>query len=94
MAADHVDVAAEGLRSDHGSAHGRMGVARAGWIGSSAASLAAAAAKWEQESAGQYAELVGRVDGLRSAAARYSSTDTDEASRIGNAAANLGSMGL
>lgn len=54
IAADHVDVAAHGLRSAHGSAHERMGAAQASWIGSSAAALAAATAKWEEQSAGHF----------------------------------------
>lgn len=94
MASDHVDVAADGLRSAHGSAHERMGAAQAGWIGSSAAALAATAAKWEEESAGHYTELVGHVEGFRSAAARYVNTDTEKASEIEDAGSNLGSMGL
>jgi WXG100 family type VII secretion target len=94
MASDHVDVAADGLRTGHGSAHERMGAAQAGWIGSSAAALAATAAKWEQESASQYAELVGHVEDFRAAAARYVNTDSDGASQIDNAASKLGSMGL
>ena len=65
MAADHVDVAAEGLRTAHGSALERMGTAEAGWIGSSATALAATATKWEQDSAAHYTELVGHVEGFR-----------------------------
>ena len=94
MAADHVDVAAEGLRTAHGSALERMGTAQAGWIGSSAAALAATATKWEQDSAAHYTELVGHVEGFRSAAAQYVSTDNQESTEIDAAGSNLGSLGL
>lgn len=92
MAADHVDVAAEGLRSAHGSAHERMGAAQTGWIGASAAALAAATAKWEDESAGHYNGLVDRVEALRSAASQYAGTDTQGGAAIDAAAMNLDSM--
>jgi len=94
MAADHVDVAADGLRSGHGSAHERIGAAQSGWIGTSAAALAATAAKWEEESAGHITELVGHVEHFCSAAEQYASTDNDEASEIQSIATKLGSMGL
>lgn len=94
MAANHVDVAAHDLRSAHFSAHERMGAAQAGWIGSSMAALAATAAKWEAESAGHYAELVGHVEHFRSAAAQYANTDGDEASDIQGIGSRLGSLGL
>ncbi|WP_326547977.1 WXG100 family type VII secretion target [Mycolicibacterium sp. ND9-15] len=94
MAADHVGAAADALRSAHGTAHDRIGAAQAGWIGSSAAALAATTAKWEEESLSHYTELIGHVDDLRSAAANYVGTDHQEASGIDSAASRLGSMGL
>ena len=94
VAADHVDVAADGLRSDHGSAHTRIGAAKSGWIGSSATALAATAAKWEEDSARHYGELIGRVEALRSAASMYASTDSQEGAAIDTAGSHLGSMGL
>jgi WXG100 family type VII secretion target len=94
MAANHVDVAADDLRSAHGSAHERMGAAQAGWIGSSAAALAATTAKWEEESAGHYTELVGHGEHFRSAAAQYVDTDSDEGSEIQSIGSKLGTLGL
>lgn len=95
MAADHVDLAADNLRAGHGSAHERMGAAQAGWIGTSAAALASAAAKWEQESAGLYSEIAGHAGDFRAAAARYVTTDDQQASDIDSAASKLiGDMGL
>ena len=94
MAADHVDAAAEGLRTEHGSAQNRLGAAGAGWIGSSAAALTHVAAKWEQESAHHYSALVGHVEALRSTAVQYTQTDSHEAAAIDTAVSPLGSMGL
>jgi WXG100 family type VII secretion target len=94
MAANHVDVAADDLRSAHFSAHERMGTAQAGWVGSSAAALAATTAKWEEESAGHYAELVGHVEHFRSAAAQYMNTDSSEGSEIEGIGSKLGALGL
>lgn len=94
MAADHVGVAADALRSAHASAHERVGAAQAGFIGVSATALTAMAAKWEEESVGHYAELVAHTEGLRSAAAQYVATDSTEAAEIAEAAGGLGAMGL
>lgn len=94
MAADHVNAAADSLRSAHGAAHERMGAAQAGWIGSSAAGLSATTTKWEEESAGHCTELIKHAEDLRSAAARYVRTDDHAASEIDSAKPNLGSMGL
>lgn len=94
IAADHVDVAADNLRADHGSAHSRIGAAQPGWIGSSAAALTASAAKWEEDSTRHYSELVGHVEALRSAASMYTGTDSQEKAAIDTAASGLDSMGL
>jgi WXG100 family type VII secretion target len=94
MAADHVDAAAEDLRTDHSSAQERMGTAQGGWIGTSATALSKVAAKWEADSTAHYTELVGHVEGFKSAAARYVGTDNQESTEIDNATSNLGSLGL
>ena len=94
MAADHVDVAADGLKSDHGVAQERMGTAQAGWIGTSGTALSTLATKWEQDSTAHYTELVGHVEGFRSAAAQYVGTDKQGSDEIESAASNLGPMGL
>ncbi|KUI06046.1 hypothetical protein AU188_02930 [Mycobacterium sp. IS-3022] len=94
MAADHVDLAADNLRAGHGSAHERMGAAQAGWIGTSATTLASAAAKWEQESAGLYSEIAGHAGNFRAAAAGYTTTDNQGALNIVNAASKLDDMGI
>ena len=93
-AADHVDVAAETLRSDHGSAHARIAAAKSGWIGTSSTALAAAATKWEDDSAAHYSELIDHVEALRSAASMYASTDSQSKAAIDAASSPLGSMGL
>ncbi|MCV7286703.1 MULTISPECIES: WXG100 family type VII secretion target [Mycolicibacterium] len=90
MASDHVDVAADGLRTDHGSANERIGTAQTGWIGASGAALAAAATKWEEESAAHYADIIGHAADLRSAGARYVTTDDDGATDIEGTAAAMG----
>lgn len=89
MAADHVDLAADNLRAGHGSAHERIGAAQAGWIGTSAAALASAAAKWEQESVALYSEIAGHAGAFRAAATRYVTTDNQQASNIEGAASKL-----
>ena len=94
MAADHVDVAADGLRTDHGAALERMGTAKAGWIGTSGAALAKTATKWEQDSAAHYQDLVAHVEGFKSAAAQYVHTDNHESTEIDAAGPNLGTLGL
>jgi WXG100 family type VII secretion target len=90
MAADHVDVAAEGLRTDHGSAQERIGTASAGWIGTSGDALSKVAAKWEEDSTKHYNDLIGHVEGFKSAAANYVGTDNQEATEIENAGPDLG----
>jgi WXG100 family type VII secretion target len=94
MAADHVEVAAEGLKSDHGTAQERIGTAQAGWIGTSGDALSKLATKWEQDSAAHYTDLVGHVEGFKAAAAQYVGTDDRESADIDAATSNLGSMGL
>ncbi|WP_006244462.1 WXG100 family type VII secretion target [Mycolicibacterium tusciae] len=90
MAADHVDVAAEGLRTDHGSAQERIGTAQAGWIGTSGDALSKVAAKWEEDSTKHYTDLIGHVEGFKSAAANYVGTDHHESTEIENAGPDLG----
>jgi WXG100 family type VII secretion target len=90
MAADHVDVAADGLRTDHGAAQERIGTAQAGWIGTSGEALSKVAAKWEDDSTKHYNELIGHVEGFKSAAAQYVGTDHQEATEIENAGPDLG----
>jgi len=90
MAADHVDVAADGLRTDHGAAQERIGTAQAGWIGTSGQALSKVAAKWEDDSTKHYNELIGHVEGFKSAAAQYVGTDHQEATEIENAGPDLG----
>lgn len=94
MAADHVDAAADGLRTDHGVAQERIGTAKAGWIGTSGDALSKVAAKWEEDSAAHYSELVAHVEGFNAAAAQYVGTDNQESADIDTAASNLGPMGL
>ncbi len=94
MAADHVNAAADSLRSAHGAAHERMGAAQAGWIGTSAAGLSATTTKWEEESASHCTELLEHAEDLRSAAAEYVRTDDNAATEIDSAGSNLGTMGL
>lgn len=94
MAADHVNAAADSLRSAHGEAHERMGAAQAGWIGTSAAGLSATTTKWEEESAAHYTGLLKHAEDLRSAAAKYVRTDDNAATEIDSAGSNLGTMGL
>ena len=90
MAADHVDVAADGLRMDHGVAQERIGTAQAGWIGTSGDALSKLSTKWEEDTTRHYNELIAHVEGFKSAAANYVSTDNQEAADIGNAGPELG----
>lgn len=90
MAADHVDVAADGLRSDHGVAQERIGTAQAGWIGTSGDALSKLATKWEEDTTRHYNELVAHVEGFKSAAANYVSTDHHGATEIETAGPDLG----
>ncbi len=90
MAADHVDVAADGLRTDHGAAQERIGTASAGWIGTSGEALSKVAAKWEEDSTKHYNELIGHVEGFKSAAANYVGTDNQQSTEIENAGPDLG----
>jgi len=90
MASDHLDVAADELRVGHGDSNDRIGNAQAGWIGSSGAALATTAAKWAEESAAHYADIIGHAADIRSAAARYLTTDGDEGDQIEGTAAAMG----
>jgi WXG100 family type VII secretion target len=92
--AGEVDVSADDLRAQHGSAHERIAAAQAGWIGASAAALTAKAAQWEKESATHYTELVKHGHHFRSAAASYLETDSEAGAEIDNAGSNLGNLGL
>ena len=95
MAADHVDAAADGLRTRPRRRHKSASVPpQAGWIGTSGDALSKVAAKWEEDSTGHYNELVAHVEGFKSAAAQYVGTDNQESTDIDNATSNLGSMGL
>lgn len=94
QSAGHVDVTADDLRARHASVHERIAEAQTGWIGSSAAALAARAAKWEEETASQYTEMVTRAEQFRSAAASYVDTDTDASADIVTVASKIGNMGL
>jgi len=94
-AAGEVDTAADDLAVQHASAHERVAAAQAGWIGASAAALAARVAQWEEETVDHYTELVTHSDHLRSAAADYADTDADAASGIDSAVCKLSDdMGL
>lgn len=90
MAADHVDVAADGLRADHGVAQERIGTAQAGWIGTSGEALSKLSTKWEEDTTRHYNELIAHVEGFKSAAANYVGTDHNEATEIENAGPDLG----
>jgi len=92
--AGQIDVSADDLRAQHGLAHERIASAQAGWIGASAAALTAMAARWEEESATHYTELVRHGHHFRSAAASYLGTDADMQSKIENARASLDDLGL
>ena len=92
--AGEIDVSADDLRAQHGSAHGRISAAQVGWIGTSAAALAAKAAQWEEESAAHYAELVKHGHNFRAAAASYLDTDSGAGAEIDNVASHLGDLGL
>lgn len=92
--AGEIDVAADDLRAQHGSAHERIAAAQTGWIGTSAAALTAKAAQWEKESAAHYTELVMHGHHFRSAAASYLETDSQAGAEIDNAGSNLGDLGL
>lgn len=90
LAASQVDVAADRLRSRDTVAHGDIHVARAGWVGASAAALAGLVAQWEEESADHYTELISHSQDLQSAAADYTATDTGQALQIAGLAARMG----
>ena len=90
MAADHVDVAADGLRNDHGVAQERIGTAKAGWIGTSGDALSKLSTKWEEDTTRHYNELIAHVEGFNAAAAGYTNTDNHGATEIENAGPDLG----
>jgi WXG100 family type VII secretion target len=94
ISASEIDVSADDLRAQHGSAHGRISAAQAGWIGASAAALTAKAAQWEEESAAHYAELVKHGHHFRSAAASYLDTESGASAEIDNVGSDLGDLGL
>jgi WXG100 family type VII secretion target len=92
--AGQIDVSADDLRAQHGSAHERIAAAQAGWIGASAVALKATEAQWEEESAAHYTELVKHGQHFRSAAASYLDIDTEAGSEIENVGSNLSDLGL
>lgn len=60
-AADRIDAAADGLRAAHAAVHGRIAAGQAGWVGTSAAALSGATAKWQEQSAASYTEIIGHA---------------------------------
>lgn len=90
MAADHVDVAADGLRTDHGVAQERIGTAQSGWIGTSGDALSKLSTKWEEDTTRHYNDLIAHVEDFKSAAANYVGTDSQGATEIKKAGPDLG----
>lgn len=91
---DTVDAAADALRAKHAAAHESIGAAQPGWIGASQAALTVQIARWEEESASHYTELVGYAHELRSAAFEYAKADEDGQRRVEAAAEGINAMGL
>ena len=89
-AADRIDAAADGLRAAHAAVHGRIAAGQAGWVGTSAAALSGATAKWQEQSAASYTEIIGHATDYRTAAASYTSTDEGEAADVEAKAAAMG----
>ncbi len=90
-----VDATADDFRLGHATAHTRMAAAQGGWIGASAAALAAKTAEWETDTDEHYADLVSRGHQMRSASAQYADTDATASSAVDAAASRLvGEMGL
>lgn len=90
LSAGHVDVAADDLRTAHGTAYSNIADAHGSWVGTSAGALAAKAAEWETRSAGHYETMVGYGSDLRSAAAVYVGTDSRSAAEVKAVADNMG----
>jgi WXG100 family type VII secretion target len=91
---DTVDTTADALRAKHAAALESIGQAQSGWIGASQAALTAQMARWEDESASQYTELVGHAYDLRSAAFEYAKADEEGQTCIDAAAEGIDAMGL
>ncbi|MCV7288203.1 WXG100 family type VII secretion target [Mycolicibacterium wolinskyi] len=89
-AAGRIDTAADGLRAAHAAVHDRIAAAQAGWVGSSAAALAGATAKWQEQSSARYTEMIRHAADYRTAAANYTSTDESEAADVEAKAAAMG----
>ncbi|GAA1218535.1 WXG100 family type VII secretion target [Mycolicibacterium alvei] len=89
-AADRIDAAADGLRAAHAAVHERIAAAQAGWVGTSAAALSGATAKWQEQSAASYTEMIEHATDYRTAAASYTSTDEGEAADVEAKAAVMG----
>jgi uncharacterized protein YukE len=86
---EHVATHAANLLAGHAAAHERIATTQSGFIGESAAALAELAAHWQEESASHHRELCEHADNLRTAAAKYETTDTDEGSHLDAAASDL-----
>ncbi|MDT5198935.1 MAG: hypothetical protein QOC69_1132 [Mycobacterium sp.] len=91
---DSVDTTADVLRAKHAAAHESIGAAHSGWIGASQAALTAQMARWEEESASHYTELVGHAHDLRSSAFAYAKADEDGRRHVETAAEGIDAMGL
>ena len=89
-AADRIDTAADGLRAAHAAVHERIAVAQAGWVGTSAAALAAAGPKWQEQSDARYTAMIELARDYRTAAASYVSTDEGEAADVRATTAAMG----
>jgi uncharacterized protein YukE len=89
LAGGQVDGHAGDFLAGHVAANARIAAARRGFIGDSVVALGELAAHWNEESASHHRELCEHAEDLRAAAGIYEATDTDVATTIEAAAADL-----
>ncbi|ORW09026.1 WXG100 family type VII secretion target [Mycobacterium kyorinense] len=97
VAGEHVDTHATNFLAGHAAAHERIATTQSGFIGESAAALAELTEHWKDETAAHHRELCEHADKLRTAAAKYETTDTDAGATIEASVADLAqrmSMGM
>lgn len=76
---------AETLRSDLASSSQQIASAQSGWIGKSAAALAAKLAEWDEDAEIHHHNISGHGERFVAAAAMYGHTDESEAETVKSA---------
>lgn len=94
LSAAVIDSLADEVRAAHADADARIEAAQSGWVGASAAAMAAKRAAWQGFTSGMYAEMAAHSAKFRAAAHEFQATDSHGAEAIDAAAHPGPDLGL